>query len=135
MSEEKKSSNEVEQENQMNQNSQDQQMQSGKQNKKSGLGKNFPLTKKETVFVGGVFVVGALIGVLIMSMVLGGHGKENKSDGKKNLDAQTISGNYDVQDCVELGPYDGIKVSIEVTQADIDAEVENLFDENKTYEL
>lgn len=134
MSEERKSNNEVEQEKQTNQNSQDKQAQSGKQNKTSDSGKSFPLTKRETALVGGVFVVGALIGVLIMSIVLGGRGKESKSDKKKKSDVQTISGNYDVQDCVELGPYDGIKVSIEVTQDDIDAEVENLLDENTTYE-
>lgn len=135
MSEERKTNNEVEQESQMNQNSSDNQTQSEKQNKTSGQGKKaFPLTKKETAVVGGVFVVGALIGVLIMAMVLKKPGKDSKSDGKNNSDVQTVSGNYDVQDCVELGPYDGIKVSIAVTKEYIEAEVENLLDENTTYE-
>lgn len=133
MSEERKNNNEVVQENQVDQNSQGN-PQSGKQKKTSSSGKDFPLTKREMALVGGVFVVGALIGVLIMSIVLGGRGKESKSDEKKNSEIQTVSGNYDVQDCVELGPYDGIKVSIAVTQEDIEAEVESLLDENTTYE-
>ena len=134
MSEERKSNNEVTQESQVNQSSQDKPAQSVKQNKTSGKGNGFPLTKRETALVGGVFVVGALIGVLIMSIVLGKPGKEGKSDGKKNTDIQTVSGNYDVQDCIELGPYDGIKVSIAVSQEDIETEVENLLEENVTYE-
>lgn len=133
MSEERKNNNEVEQEKQTNQNNQEKQ-QSEKQDKKSGLGKSFPLTKKETIMVAGMFVVGILIGVLVMAIALRKPGKGNESDENKNLDAQTVSGNYDVQDCVELGQYDGIKVSIEVTKEDIDAEVENLLDENKSYE-
>lgn len=127
MGEERKN-NEVEQEKQTNQ------VQTEKQNKTSGSGKSLPLTKREMILVGGMFVAGALIGVLIMSMVLRKPGNKSGSDDKKNLDPQTISGNYDVQDCVELGPYDGIKVSIAVTQEDIDAEVESLLEENITYE-
>lgn len=126
MSEEMKTNKDVEQDNQENQPVQK------KQEKQSQ--RAFPLTKKETVIVGSMFLIGALIGVLIMSLVLGRQGKNGKSDGTKKLDPETISGNYDVEDCVELGQYDGIKVSIAVTKDDIETEIENILDENTTYE-
>ncbi len=96
--------------------------------------KGFPLTRKETAFLAGVFLVGALLGVLIMSVVLGRKKEDTRSGKNEGLGAETISGNYDVEDCVELGKYKGIKVSIAVTQEDIDTEVENLLEENVTYE-
>lgn len=126
MSEEMKTNTDVEQD---NQESQPVQKKQEKQSQRA-----FPLTKKETVIVGSMFLIGALIGVLIMSLVLGRQGKNGKSDGTKKLDPETISGNYDVEDCVELGQYDGIKVSIAVTKDDIETEIENILDENTTYE-
>lgn len=129
MSEEMKTNKDLEQKNPENQVVQKKQEKTGRQPKKG-----FPLTGKETVFVGGVFIAGALIGVLITALVLGRQGKNSVSDGNYHSDTKTISGNYDVQDCVELGKYDGITVSIAVTQDDIEAEVESLLDENTTYE-
>lgn len=117
------SNNDMEPKNQRNQNQGDHQKK-----------KAFPFSRKETILVGGVFVIGALLGVLIMMVVLGNRGKEKGSSDKNDFRTKTISGKYDVQDCVELGPYKGIKVSIAVTKDDIDAEIENLLDENKTYE-
>ncbi|MDE6852111.1 MAG: hypothetical protein K2J67_06425 [Lachnospiraceae bacterium] len=128
MSEEMKTNKDLEQNNLENQ------VEQKKREKTVGQSrKGFPLTGKETAIVGGVFMAGALLGVLIMALVLGRQGKNAASDGK-NSDTKTISGNYDVQDCVELGQYDGITVSIAVTQEDIEAEVESLLDENTTYE-
>lgn len=120
--------NDMEQTKQGNQNQQDNQNQ---QNKKQKTG--FPLSKRETMLVGGVFVVGALLGVLIMAVVMKNRGNKGTED-QKDFSTKTISGTYDVQDCVELGQYKGIKVSIAVTKEDIEAEVENLLDENITYE-
>lgn len=97
------------------------------QKKQNGI-----LTGKETAFVAGVFVIGALLGVLIMTLVLKQPWKKTKV--KEESGVQMVSGKYDVQDCVELGKYNGITVSIAVTQDDLDTEIENLQDEYKTYE-
>ena len=77
--------------------------------------------------------MGALLGVLIMAIVMKNQGNKESKD-QNDFSTKTISGKYDVQDCVELGQYKGIKVSIAVTKEDIQAEVESLLEENVTYE-
>lgn len=125
------SNHEGERKNNMEQTKQENQSLQDQQNKKRKSG--FPLSKREIMLVGSVFVVGALLGVLIMAVVMKNRGNKASED-QNDFSTKTISGKYDVQDCVELGQYKGIKVSIAVTKEDIQAEVESLLEENSTYE-
>lgn len=104
----------------------------GKQ-EKQGKRENI-LTRREIALAGGIFAVGALMGILIMVLVLNQPRKNKKTDSKEKSGVETISGKYDVQDCIELGEYNGITVSIAVSQEDIDTEIESLQEEYTTYE-
>lgn len=90
------------------------------------------LSGKQIASYGGVFVVGVLIGGLVIALAWKQPWKH--SGFAKKTEVETASGDYNVQDCIELGDYDGITVSIAVTQDDIDAEIESLQEEYTTYE-
>ncbi len=91
-------------------------------------------TAKKVAAYGGFFVAGALLGALMVALVWKQPWQSKKSVSKTDSGVKTVSGDYDVQDCIDLGPYDGIKVSIAVTQEDVDTEIENLQEEYTTYE-
>lgn len=83
---------------------------------------------------GGVFVVGVLVGSLIVGLAWKQPWKQKESVSKTASGVKTVSGDYDIQDCIQLGDYDGITVSLAVTQDDVDTEIESLQEEYTTYE-
>lgn len=74
-----------------------------------------------------ILVVGIVAGILISRYM-------TKDSMEKKQTAERTDRNYDVEDCIKLGKYDGIQVSLAVSQEDIDSEVESLQEEYTTYE-
>lgn len=84
--------------------------------------------KRNVVITMVVFVVGILIGIAGVS---GYHAIETKKQQKEEEAAEE---NYDPTECVTLGEYKGITVSLEATEQDIQTEVDSLLEEYTTYE-
>lgn len=74
-----------------------------------------------------ILVVGIFMGILISRYMA-------KDSGEKKQTAETNDRDYNVEDCIKLGEYDGIQVSLAVSQEDIDSEIESLQEEYTTYE-
>lgn len=91
------------------------------------------MNKKKTITAcAGIFVAGVLTGSLITGLVIKQPWVKKTKEKKEST---SVPGReYDVQKCVTLGDYDGIKVSLAVSQEDIDSEIENLQEEYTTYE-
>lgn len=84
-------------------------------------------TKIWLPLVAGVIII-LLLAVLILGKVLG-------RDSKKQTDAGTQSGEeYNPLDYVELGQYTELKVSLKVTEEDLQSEIESLQEEHAVYE-
>lgn len=77
-----------------------------------------------------VIIVAALCGVIFILGVLIGLGMTSIKEKADSI----FGSDFDVMDCVEVGDYKSLKVSIAVTQDDIDAEIDDLRDQNTTYE-
>lgn len=86
--------------------------------------------KKNSKFVAigcGLFVLGAAFGV-------GGTLLVQKQPWKNIGSSSELKKDYDLDKCVTLGDYKGITVSLAVSDEDIQSEIDNLIEENTTYE-
>lgn len=86
--------------------------------------------KKSSKFVAigcGLFVLGAALGV-------GGTLLVQKQPWKDIGSSSELKKDYDLDKCVTLGDYKGITVSLAVSDEDIQSEIDNLIEENTTYE-
>ncbi len=67
-----------------------------------------------------LFIIGALLGFLV--------GKLTKKD-----DGTVTGSDYDVLDCIEVGDYKNMTVSLAVSKDDIDSEIDSIREEHVTY--
>lgn len=85
------------------------------------------VVKQGKILLGcGMFVLGVAIGIGGTLLV--------QNQPWKNIGSSVPKRSYDVDKCVKLGDYDGIKVSLAASDEDLQSEIDNLIDENTTYE-
>lgn len=87
--------------------------------------------KDKKRFIGiviAVFLVGIVIGI---ACVGGYHALETKKK-KDKQEAQEAA--YKAEECVVLGKYNGLTVSLKPTDEDVQTEIDSLLEENTTYE-
>lgn len=84
--------------------------------------------KKMAALMAVVLVIGILIGIVAVN---GYQAVEKKQEQKKQEEAEK---NYVAEECVTLGEYKGIDVSLMPTEEDIQAEVDSLLEEHTEYE-
>ncbi len=80
----------------------------------------------------------AICAAAVLAVFLGlgaaiGYFAASRTDGDIKADKKD-DGGYDPLDCIEVGDYKGLEVSIAVTQDDLDAEIDDLRDQNTIYE-
>ena len=92
--------------------------------KKNSKGISFGLVAIIVIFV---LMVGIIIGVAVSKY------SQMKENAEMKRDVSTSDEDYNVLDCVELGDYKNLEVSIAVSQEDIDLEIEDLQDQYTTY--
>lgn len=85
---------------------------------------NYLKRKKLMAGLAGAFVIGLLVGTAGTYIGI--------KQPWKNVGI-TKDGGYDPVKCVKLGDYDGIKVSLQVTDEALDSEIQNYITENTTY--
>jgi len=85
-------------------------------------------TKKLTAGIALAFVAGIFVGGLGVSAFQAMRGKEAQKEEKE------VDEKYDAQQCVKLGKYKGITVSLAATDEDIQIEVDSLLEEHTQYE-
>lgn len=87
--------------------------------------------KEKKRFIGiviAVFIVGIVIGVICVS------GYQTLEKKKEEQKKEAKEANYKVQECIALGKYSGLTVSLKPTDEDVQTEVDSLLEENTTYE-
>lgn len=84
--------------------------------------------KKSIAVLVAVFIVGILIGMVCIK------GYETVEEKQKEKEQEAAEANYDAQQCVTLGKYKDLTVSLEATEEDIQIEVDSLLEEYTTYE-
>ena len=76
-----------------------------------------------------VFAVGAVVGVLLTHM------SNKDKDAAKSADSNvSFKKDFDPMEYIKLGDYKGMKVSLAVSQDDIQSEIDSLLEEHTTYE-
>lgn len=87
---------------------------------------NRKIGKKWTAIAGGMLILGIALGV-------GGTLLVQKQPWSK-ITQENTGADYDANKCVRLGDYKGIKVSLAVTDDDVQQEIDGLIQDNVTYE-
>ena len=84
--------------------------------------------KKTVIVIAAVFIVGILVGIFAVN---GYQAVEKKKEAKKKEEAEA---NYVAEECVTLGEYKGMDVSLVPTDEDIQIEVDSLLEEHTEFE-
>lgn len=94
--------------------------------------------KKKSVLIGVVaLMVGILIGGCVVVFGLRMFGEEKTFDEKDTSnDAadEIVIEKYNISECIKLGEYKGLEISLAATEEDIQWEIDSLIEENTTYE-
>ena len=84
--------------------------------------------KKMAALMAAVLVIGILIGIAAVN------GYQTVEKNKEKKKQEKAEANYVAEECVVLGEYKGIDVSLIPTEEDIQAEVDSLLEEHTEYE-
>lgn len=93
--------------------------------------------KKKTILI---VVIALMIGILVggCAVVIGlrmfSASDKKVEKAEKEKDESIVIEEYSVDECIKLGKYKGLEISIAVTEEDIDWEIQSLIEENTTYE-
>lgn len=94
--------------------------------------------KRKSILIGVIaLIVGILIGVCVvvfgLRMLSSDRSAEEKSTKEDTAEEIKIE-NYDVNECIKLGEYKGLEISLAATEEDIQWEIDSLIEEHTTYE-
>lgn len=93
--------------------------------------------KKRTILIVMVaLIVGILVGVAAgVFLIPRMNQKDKKTDKKENRkEEEIVVEDYNANECVALGKYKGLKISLAPTQEDIQIEIDSLIEEHTNYE-
>lgn len=100
---------------------------------KQNTGKNSNRERWMYIMMAVVAIV--LIGAgLLLKNFLDKKKEPEKQVKKETQEEQTEEESYNPLDCVELGKYTGVKVSLKVTKEDLQSEIDSILDEHVIYE-
>lgn len=97
----------------------------------SGVGKGIPIGAFAVMLV-FVLMVGLAVGYVIASNKSGDTKKTDKTETASKKEEKEVT--KDPLECVELGEYKGLQVSVEPTEEDLKYAIEDALDENSTDE-